>query len=154
MSAAADPSKLVYVVSGASRGLGFGVVEQLAKRPTAVVYAGARDPAHADKLQQLAKQHANVRVVQLNAKAEAEHKALAARVEAEVGRADVVLANAGIVSSEGWAPAHQQPLAFIRELIEVNTFHPLLMYQSFHALMHERARPDSSCSALARAVWA
>ena len=82
-------STTVYVVSGASRGLGYGV-EQLAARADAVLYAGARDPAKADKLQQLAKQHSNVHVVLLRADAEADHKAVAAQVEKEAGHADVV----------------------------------------------------------------
>ena len=141
MSVAVDPSKVVYVVSGATRGIGLGVVEQLAKRSTAIIYAGARNLAKADKLQQLAKQRANVHVVQLDAKSEADHKALAAQVQAEAGRADVVWANAGIATPEGWAPVHEQTLASIREHIEVNTFHPLLMYQAFRALLHKSSAP-------------
>ena len=151
MPSQTDASKVVYVVSGASRGLGFGVVEQLAKRPTAIIYAGARDPAKADKLQQLAKQHANIHVVQLDAKAEADHKALAALVEAEAGRADVVWANAGICTTSDWAPAHSISIAAIREHIEVNTFHPLLMYQSFYALLHKSSAPKFMVSSTASA---
>ena len=141
MPSQVDASKVVYVVSGANRGLGYGVVEQLAKRDAAIIYAGARDPSKADKLQQLAKQHANVRVVQLDAKSEADHSALAVRVEKEAGRADVVWANAGICTTSDWAPAHSVSIAAIREHIEVNTFHPLLMYQSFYALLHKSASP-------------
>ena len=141
MTDSAAASTTVYVISGANRGLGYGVVEQLASRTDAVIYAGARNPAKADKLQQLAKQHSNVHVVQLQADSEEDHKALAARVEKETGRADVVWANAGICAVETWAPVAQYSIAAIREHLDVNTFHPLIMYQAFHTLLSRSSNP-------------
>ena len=141
MNPPADASKTVYVISGASRGLGFGVTEKLALRSNAIVYAGVRDVSKADKLQQLARQHGNVHVVQLRADVEADHKALAAQVEKEAGRVDVVWANAGICTLSAWAPVQDVSLAALREHIEVNTIHPFLMYQSFYPLLSRSTNP-------------
>jgi len=141
MSGVADNLSTVYVISGANRGLGYGVTEQLAKRSSAIVYAGARDPSKADKLQQLAKQHSNVHVVQLRADLEADHRAVAARLEAETGRVDVVWANAGICPVEDWTSADKASVAAFREHIEVNTIHPLLMYQTLYALLGRSSNP-------------
>ena len=139
MSGQADPSKVVYVISGASRGLGFGVVELLATRPNAIIYAGARDPAKSITLQQLAKTNSNVHIVKLSAESEADHKALAAQVEAEQGRADVVWANAGISPTSAWVPVQETSLTDLREHLEVNTVHPLMMYKAFYGLLDRSA---------------
>ena len=141
MSDRANSSKTVYVISGASRGIGYGVVEQLAKRSGAIVYAGARDVSKADKLQQLAQQHSNIHVVQLRADSEEDHKAVAAKVEKEAGRVDVLWANAGICVYDEWNPVHKASVPSLREHIEVNTIHPLLMYQAFYALLRHSSSP-------------
>jgi len=141
MPNSADASKTVYVISGANRGLGYGVTEQLVKRSNSVVYAGARDPSKADKLQQLAKQHSNVHVVQLRADSEADHKEVAARLETEAGRVDVVWANAGMCVLDAWKPVKDVSITALREHIEVNAIHPLLMYQAFYALLGRSSNP-------------
>ena len=45
-------STVVYFITGANRanGIGFGLTEELAKRPNTLVYATARDAAKADAL--------------------------------------------------------------------------------------------------------
>ena len=141
MSGQATASQTVYVVSGASRGLGYGVLEKLAARDTAIIYAGARDPSKADKLQQLAKKHNNVHVVQLRADSEEDHKTLAALVQKEAGRADVVWANAGISPVDVWAPVQKVSVTALREHIEVNTIHALYMFQSFYTLLGRSSSP-------------
>ena len=141
MTGTADSSKTVHVVSGANRGLGFGVVEILAARANTIIYAGARDPSKADKLQQLAGKHSNVHNIKLRADSEDDHKAAAAVVEKDAGRADVVWANAGICDLDVWAPIEKTPLAGLREHFEVNTIHPLVLYQSFHTLLSRSASP-------------
>ena len=141
MSGPADAAKTVYVISGSNRGLGYGVLEKLAVRDTAIIYAGARDPSQAIELQQLANKHSNVHVVQLRADSEADHKALAERAEKEAGRVDVVWANAGICHLDAWAPVQSVSVAALREHIEVNTIHPLYMFQSFYKLLGHSSNP-------------
>ena len=47
----------VYVITGASRGLGLGMVEGLLKQEHTVVVAAARNPEKSDVLQKLAAQY-------------------------------------------------------------------------------------------------
>lgn len=46
----------VYVITGASRGLGLGLVTGLLKQPDTVIVAAARNPSKAEALQKLAKE--------------------------------------------------------------------------------------------------
>ena len=141
MASPLDSSKVVYVISGASRGLGYAVVEKLASRANSVIYAGARDPSKADKLQQLAQKHSNVQVVLLRADSVADHRTLATRVEKEAGRADVVWANAGACNLEAWLPVERCSVDEVRADLEINTLHPLVMYQAFLALLSRSSSP-------------
>ena len=148
-----DSSTRVYVITGANRGLGLGFVEQLVTRPTTLVYAGARDPTKADRLQQLAKQHPNtLRVVQLSVESDVDHTAVVQRVEAETGRVDVVIANAAIGIGE---PVATMSLVSLRTQLEVNTIGPVRLFQHFLPLLSRSTQPHfinitSSAGSLAR----
>ncbi len=50
-------SRKVYVITGASRGLGLGLVTGLLKQPDTVIVAAARNPDKAEPLQKLAKEY-------------------------------------------------------------------------------------------------
>ena len=125
----------VYLVTGASRGIGFGLVAALAARPGALVFAGARDADKAERLQQLAKQHPHVRVLQLDATSDADHAAAVARVQAEAGRVDIVVANAAVALGEGFATTDVAPLELMQQHYAVNTVGPLRLFQHFFALL-------------------
>ena len=61
----------VYVITGTTRGIGYGLVEWLASRPNAIIYAGARHASTATKLHQLIARHgSHVRLLQLDAESE------------------------------------------------------------------------------------
>ena len=147
-----EPSVTVYVITGAARGLGLGFVEQLVTRPDALIYAGVRDVRAADRLRQLAEQHSNVRLVQLNAESDSDHVLAARQVEAEAGRVDVLIANAAIGIGE---PVATMALDNLRTQLEVNTVGPTRLFQHFLALLSHSARPrfisiTSSAGSLAR----
>ena len=137
----APASTTVYFITGASRGIGFGLTERIAARPDTLVFAGARDPAKADKLQQLAKQHTNIRVVQLAVTSDADHKAAAKQVEAEAGRVDVLLANAGISNADAYEKVEALSLDKLRENFEVNAVGPIRLFDAFFALLSRSALP-------------
>ena len=141
MTTAASSSTTVYFVSGANRGIGFGIVEKLAARPNSLVYAAAREPAKADKLQQLAKQRGNVRVVQLSVDSDADHAAAAKQVEAEAGRVDVLLANAGIAPTDAWQRTEILSIDKLRDHFEVNTVGPIRLFQAFFPLLGRSSQP-------------
>ena len=50
-------SRKVYVITGASRGLGLGLVTGLLKQPDTIIVAAARNPDKAEPLQKLAKEY-------------------------------------------------------------------------------------------------
>jgi NAD(P)-dependent dehydrogenase (short-subunit alcohol dehydrogenase family) len=86
----------VYLVSGSCRGIGFGLVTALSKRPDVIIYAGVRDLSDIDDLQRLASTCPDVvRIVQLVVTSIEHHRIAAQRITEEVGKLDVVIANAG-----------------------------------------------------------
>ena len=131
-------STTVYVISGTSRGIGLGFVEQLVSLSDTFIYAGARDVNRADKLQQLAKQHSNVRVVKLSAESDEDHAALRKQVEAEAGRVDVLIPNAAIAFYE---KTGEISLDNMRSQFEVNIFGPLRLFQSLLPLLARSSNP-------------
>jgi len=97
MAADASASSGVVLVTGASRGIGFGLVEAFAAKKWRVI-ATARDPSKADKLQALAKANSQVSVIPLNV---ADSKSVAtlptALAELKVDKIDILFNNAGIL---------------------------------------------------------
>lgn len=86
------------LVTGANRGIGFGLVEALAARDNVLVFAGARDPARADRLNALAERHAadkKVVVVKLDVTSERDAQDAAETVKRLSPKVDVLIANAG-----------------------------------------------------------
>ena len=137
----APATTTVYFITGANRGIGYGLTERLAARPNTLVFATARDPSKADKLQQLAKQHSNVRVLKLRVDSDEDHATAAKQVEAEAGRVDVVLANAGISSPDGYQPIVKLSIDKLREHFEVNAVGPVRLFGALFTLLNRSAQP-------------
>ncbi|KAM0754912.1 NAD(P)-binding protein [Meredithblackwellia eburnea MCA 4105] len=126
-------TKTVYLVSGANRGIGFGLVSTLAQRPNAVVFAGARDVSKADALNALAKEKSNVHVVKLTSGDAEDNKAAVAEIQKIAGQLDVVVANAGI--SKYYGPLVSTPISELHDHFEINTFAPVVLFQAVHPLL-------------------
>ncbi|KII91994.1 hypothetical protein PLICRDRAFT_154202 [Plicaturopsis crispa FD-325 SS-3] len=133
-------SNTVYLVSGANRGIGLGLVTALAQRANTIVFAGARDPASAKDLQALAKAHpGKVHVVQLTSGDKADNEAAAALIKKVAGHIDVVIANAAI--STWWGPVHEAPVEEVRKHFDVNAIGPLVLFQALYGLLKEATLP-------------
>lgn len=92
-----DPRTLV---TGSNRGVGYDLVLALLKRySNAVLYAGARDPASAHDLNELARKDPRVHVIKLVADDEESNKSAVGEVKKVTDRLDIVIANAGTSSS-------------------------------------------------------
>jgi NAD(P)-dependent dehydrogenase (short-subunit alcohol dehydrogenase family) len=111
---------VVAVVTGGNRGLGLEVVRQLGERPGHTVYLGSRDSAkgHA-AAQPLIAAGLDVRPVPLDVTDPAAADALAAHLEAEHGRLDVLVNNAAI-HYDTWQAAITADLGVVREALETN----------------------------------
>ncbi|KAJ7133319.1 hypothetical protein C8R44DRAFT_730497 [Mycena epipterygia] len=90
--------KIVYLISGANRGLGYGLAATLAARPDAIVFGGARDPA-AQALKDLAAKHPNFHPVKLTSGDKADNEAAIAEIQKIAGQLDVIIANAAFRDS-------------------------------------------------------
>ncbi|KAJ6460241.1 hypothetical protein C8R45DRAFT_1221117 [Mycena sanguinolenta] len=125
-------SKTVYLISGANRGLGYGLAATLAARPNAIVFAGARNPV-AESLKELAARHPNVHPVKLTAGDKADNEAAIAEIQKTAGQLDIVIANAGVVKHRG--PVATAPLSEFRDHFEVNTLGLVVLFQAAHELL-------------------
>ncbi|KAF8179347.1 hypothetical protein K438DRAFT_1843211 [Mycena galopus ATCC 62051] len=125
-------AKTVYLISGANRGLGYGLSATLAARPNVIVFAGAREPA-AESLQELAARYPNVHPVKLTAGDKADNEAAIAEIQKIAGQLDVVIANAGVVKYRG--PLATTPLAEFRDHFKVNTLGLVVLFQAAHELL-------------------
>ncbi|EIN06057.1 NAD(P)-binding protein [Punctularia strigosozonata HHB-11173 SS5] len=124
----------VYLVSGANRGLGLGLVRTLAARPNTIVFAGARNPSTATELQTLAsEQPGKVNPVKLVAADKPGNEAAVEEIKAKAGRLDVVIANAGIF--QDYCSAIKATADQLREHLEVNTIGPFVLYQACFDLL-------------------
>jgi NAD(P)-dependent dehydrogenase (short-subunit alcohol dehydrogenase family) len=77
------------------RGIGKGLVEKLLSRQNKVI-ATTRSPADASQLQQLAAQHSNLTITQLDTSQPQSIKDWAAAVKQHTSHVDVLINNAGI----------------------------------------------------------
>ncbi|KAL1725687.1 hypothetical protein EV714DRAFT_220887 [Schizophyllum commune] len=125
----------VYLVTGTNRGVGLAIVRLLAVRPDVVIYATARKLDTALDLQALANgSSGKVRLLELQLGDEAAHEAAIARIKDDVGRLDVVIANAGMVSHIG--PMVEMPVQALRDHFEVNTIGPFVLFQAAYPMLH------------------
>jgi len=124
--------KIVYLISGANRGIGHNLATVLAARPNTIVFAGARNPA-AQSLKDLAAKHPNVHAVKLTSGDKADNEAAIAEIQKTAGQLDVIIANAGIANYYG--PLATTPLSEFRDHWEVNTLGPVVLFQAAHTLL-------------------
>ncbi|WIA13036.1 hypothetical protein OEZ85_006644 [Tetradesmus obliquus] len=83
------------VVTGGSRGIGKGLVEKLLSRQNKVI-ATTRNPQDASQLQQLAAQHSNLTITQLDTSQPQSIKDWAASLKQHTSHVDVLINNAGM----------------------------------------------------------
>ncbi|KZP14512.1 NAD(P)-binding protein [Athelia psychrophila] len=127
-------SPTVYLISGANRGIGLAITSHLAARPDTVVYAGARNPSTATELQALARSlPKNVYVVKLASADEEDHKAAVDKIKKEVGRLDVVIANAAI--NDAYATIFDTTPDEVREHFNVNVVGPQVLFRETYPLL-------------------
>ncbi|KAI5476640.1 short-chain dehydrogenase/reductase SDR family protein [Pseudohyphozyma bogoriensis] len=133
-------SPTVYFISGANRGIGFGLVQSLVARPNTVIYAGARDPSKATALEELSKAHPGViHIVKLSSTSVEDANSAASLVEATSGKIDVLIANAGIAYD--MSPVAQITLESYQEHWEVNAKGPLILFQALYQLLEKGDSP-------------
>ncbi|EIN06161.1 NAD(P)-binding protein [Punctularia strigosozonata HHB-11173 SS5] len=124
----------VWLVSGANRGIGLGIVTEIAAKPDTVVFAGARNPSAAKDLHALADKYpGKLHVVKLVSGDRQGNDAAVEEIKRLAGRLDVVVANAGVLSSVNRV-LDESPEA-VREHMEVNLIGTLVLFQATYPLL-------------------
>ncbi|EJU05875.1 NADP-binding protein [Dacryopinax primogenitus] len=132
-------SATVYLISGANRGIGLGMVAQLAARDNVLVVAGVRrlDTGVSELHALQARYPGKIRILKLLSTDKPNNEAAMAEIKKDVGRLDVVIANAGICSE--FAPTLELSADAIREHHEVNVLGPLILFQCAYPLLSTTA---------------
>ncbi|KAH7400158.1 aflatoxin biosynthesis ketoreductase-like protein nor-1 [Cadophora sp. MPI-SDFR-AT-0126] len=137
-------SPKIYLITGANRGLGRGLVEALIQRPNTTVIAGVRDPneASSQSLSTLPTAPGSkvITIAIDNTDASKTAKSIST-LEPQYGitKLDVVIANAGI--SKYYGPAATTPIAEVRDHFEVNALGSLILFQETWPLLKASSAP-------------
>ncbi|HET6554105.1 MAG TPA: SDR family oxidoreductase [Dyella sp.] len=114
-----EPSQRVALVSGANRGLGYEVSRQLAAQGVTVLL-GARKPLLGEKAaRQLRREGGTVMPVKLDVTSAQDVRELAARIDGEYGRLDILINNAGAYFDIDDDPSSVN-LDLVRQALETN----------------------------------
>ncbi|KAF9036298.1 hypothetical protein BJ165DRAFT_1507802 [Panaeolus papilionaceus] len=131
-------SPIVYLVTGANRGIGLAIVQALVKKPDVYVYAAARKLS--PSLEEAISNNPNkASFVSFVAADEASNKAAAKVISDKFGRIDVVLHVAGIANYLG--SAEETPAAELEEHFKVNVTGTLVLFQAFAPLLRKSNSP-------------
>lgn len=131
----------VYLISGASRGIGYALIEQISQRPNHIVYAAARDPANAAALNKLAESRSGaIKVVKLVAGSEEDAKAIMEQVRSAEGHLDVVLAVSGVALWQHYAPVKDCTNESIMEHFNTNLIGTVSLYRNVYPLLKAAPR--------------
>jgi NAD(P)-dependent dehydrogenase (short-subunit alcohol dehydrogenase family) len=129
----------IALVTGGNKGLGREIVRQLATEGL-TVYLGARDKARGQAAQEelAAAEGLDIRFVQLDVTDQASVGAAARSIEADSGRLDVLVNNAGIANEWGVA-VPDIDADVLRQAYEVNVFGVVTVTKAFLPLLRRSA---------------
>ncbi len=126
----------IALVTGANRGLGLEIARQLAQRGIHVVLTARSEEKGQAAAAQLQAAGWEVSFQQLDVTQPESIQRAVDTVYAQFGRVDILVNNAAILLGYT-TPGLQFPVATIRELMEVNTYGPLLLCQAVIPLMQQ-----------------
>lgn len=126
------------LITGANKSIGFETARQLGAEGYRI-WLGCRDAGRGQAAAEaLASEGIDVRLLQIDVTDDASVAAAAARVQAENGRLDTLINNAGI-SGQSLPDTSVQPLSDIREVYETNVFGVIRVTQAFLPLLKAAA---------------
>jgi NAD(P)-dependent dehydrogenase (short-subunit alcohol dehydrogenase family) len=136
--------KLVAIVTGAYRGLGFETCRQLARQGYRVVLTARKEPQGRGAAETLREEGLDVTFHPLDVTSDASARELAEFVRKSFGRLDVLVNNAGIFPDaspwNGDSSIFDADLDTVRTALETNTLGPLRLCQMLIPLMQGKGR--------------
>ncbi|EIN06060.1 NAD(P)-binding protein [Punctularia strigosozonata HHB-11173 SS5] len=134
---------VVYLVSGANRGIGFGLVKALSSREDTIVFAGVRDPDAATDLQSFAADKpGRVHIVKLVSSDAKGNEEAISFIREKAGRLDVVIANAGI--NYAYGPLYKAAEEDLRTHFEVNVVGTFVLFKAALPLLKASSASGSA----------
>jgi norsolorinic acid ketoreductase len=132
---------LVYLITGANRGLGKGVLDILVQRPNTTVIAGVRDVSSALKTFSSVPLGENSKIITVKIDSTSDKDPYAAVQELEfkhsITKLDVLISNAGILNTEAQKPVAEVTSADLRTHLETNTVAVLTLFNAFYPLLQK-----------------
>jgi NAD(P)-dependent dehydrogenase (short-subunit alcohol dehydrogenase family) len=136
----ATTEQKIVLITGANKGIGFAAARELA-RAGHTVLLGARDPGRgAAAAAALTGQGLDAWFVRLDVTDPATIAAAAELIEAEHGRLDILINNAGI-SRDRPHPPDELPVAVLREIYETNVFGVVAVTNAMLPLLRRSPAP-------------
>ncbi|KAK1714272.1 aflatoxin biosynthesis ketoreductase nor-1 [Colletotrichum lupini] len=131
-------SRTTFLVTGAGRGIGSGLVASLLLRPSSTVIAAVRDPSKGPAKAQIDLPKgggSKIIIVKIDSSVETDPTKAVSILQRDhnITALDVVIVNAGIAHSSG--PVIKTSTAAIRDHLAVNTIGPLLLFQATAPLL-------------------
>ncbi|KAG0172833.1 hypothetical protein DFQ28_009795 [Apophysomyces sp. BC1034] len=128
---------MIYLVTGAARGLGLEFVKQLSANGH-IVIATVRNPHHADELRLLAKENSNIRIITLDTTKSESVKAAIKELDVVAPNGlDFLINNSGVSGSDGLTAENTTAQEYLR-VFETNVVGTSNVTQAFLPFLHRR----------------
>ncbi|KAJ9604751.1 hypothetical protein H2200_010865 [Cladophialophora chaetospira] len=137
---------IAYLVTGANRGIGRGLVEIYLSQPHGIVVAAVRDPAHptSQSLKNLPKEQTTTLII-VQIRSESATDAVEAVKELKTSHGvnvlDVVVANAGYGNTDALVPIASARPADMIEHYQINAIGPVVLFGAVLPLLQKSQSP-------------
>lgn len=129
-----DHQNRIALVTGATQGIGYEIVKQLAEKGVTVLMGSQTDERGQKAKQDLTSEGLDVSFITFDVCDRATIKAAADKIQLEYGRLDILINNAGIADEKDGAPSVASVDA-IRRILEVNFLGPVSVTQEMLPLL-------------------
>lgn len=130
-------SELTYLITGAGRGIGKGILSALMTRPNTTIIAAVRDTSAATKSHSTVPvgKDSKLIIIKFDATLDTDTSTAAEilKTKHNITKIDILLSNAGLLN--GIAPVLESSPDTVRRHFEVNTIGPLTLIQAFMPLL-------------------
>jgi norsolorinic acid ketoreductase len=136
-------SGLTYLITGANRGIGRGLLETFILRPNTTIIAAVRDVSSSTASLSSVPigKNSKLIIVKIDSTIDSDPAAAASELTTKHGitHIDVLISNAGLLDII--APVLETPASQVRAHFEVNTIGPIVLFQAFHTLLSSSPEP-------------